>query len=101
MSDIEEITQIVSLVSHIVDNQQWDRLSDVYSDDGTFVLANGSEHAGLEAVHALMTSLKHPLGHFTTNIVVTVDADGTHATAISKTLNPTADNKFNVADYND
>ena len=40
MSDYEEISQVIALIVHLVDHQQWDRLDAVFTEDGTFVLGD-------------------------------------------------------------
>jgi ketosteroid isomerase-like protein len=101
MSDYEEICQVIALIGHLVDHQQWDRLDEVFTEDGTFVLASGAVHEGLDAVRAMMLEFTHPLAHYTTNIVVDVAPDGASAMAISKCINPHRAGHLVIADYAD
>jgi hypothetical protein len=56
-SDIVAITQVVNLYGHVLDARDWDRLTEVFTDDGVFDLsdvvipgAGSPVHEGLPAI---------------------------------------------------
>ena len=77
--DIVEITQVAGLYAHVIDAKQWDRLDEVYADDGAFDLSGmlGSEmrFEGIDAIKGFLTSMPMPLAHISTNQHV-FEADG-------------------------
>ena len=56
----------------MVDDADWDRLSDVFSADGVFDLdAIGQGRAeGMAALRSCFARLNHPLAHHTTNVTI-------------------------------
>ena len=101
MSDTEAILAAIAQMQHVVDGKQWERLNDVYTPDGVFVLSSGASYQGLEEIRDLMLSFKHPLVHYTTNQLVNIDESGTSATVASTVLGITEDGEFLIGSYED
>lgn len=83
VADIIAIQQLLSLYGHLVDEKEWDRLDELFTDDLVFDATDfGSPVTrgitGPEGIrHSWMTTDQHPLAHHATNVVVTRDEDGT------------------------
>ena len=77
--DIVEINQVMALYPHVIDAKQWDRLDELYTDDGVFDLSGlmGTElrYEGIDAIKGFLTSMPMPLAHISTNHYV-FEADG-------------------------
>jgi hypothetical protein len=101
MSDTEEISKVIALVGHIIDDEQWDRLEEVFAVDGTFELATGAAYEGIDAIRGLFLEFAHPIAHYTTNVVVDVEPDGQRAVAKSKCVNPHRTGQLAIANYDD
>jgi hypothetical protein len=69
--DIIEIQQVMAQYVHVIDGKQWDRLDNLYTDDGAFDLSGlmGSEvrFEGIDAIKGFLTSMPMPLAHISTN----------------------------------
>ena len=78
--DILEIQMVVSLYGHIIDNRQFSRVAEVFTDDVIYDLTDfdGGIIVGADTVARLwaQTDTVHPLAHHATNVVVWTDADG-------------------------
>lgn len=83
ISDRLALHELVHLYGHLVDDQAWDALDRVFTDD---VLYDASDFAmpvtrSLADLVAEWTSeeglARHPLAHHATNLVVSEDDDGT------------------------
>ena len=75
-----DITQIINLYGHVIDNRQWDRLEEILTEDIAFdsTGTGGAVVSGLEALRdRWVKSRNHPLAHHAMNIVIWEDADGT------------------------
>ena len=63
----------------MIDAKQWDRLDELYTDDGVFDLSGlmGTElrYEGIDAIKGFLTSMPMPLAHISTNHYV-FEADG-------------------------
>ncbi len=73
VEDRLEIHELISLYGHIIDERQFSRLGDVFTDDAVFDLTGygGDCHYGLAAITRLMReSDEHPLAHHATNVVI-------------------------------
>jgi hypothetical protein len=79
LDDKFEITQLINLYGHIIDQREWDRLEELFIDDAVFDssdLGNEVTH-GLDALRARWkSSTRHPLAHHATNIVIWEAPDG-------------------------
>ena len=81
VADTLAIHQLLALYGHLIDERQWSRLGEVFTDDLVFDATDfglGVTHS-LDELREVWTGPEaaHPLGHHATNIVVTEDADGT------------------------
>jgi hypothetical protein len=69
--DLAQLQQLTALYVHVIDAKQWDRLEELYPDDGVFDLTGllGTEtvFAGIDAVKGFLTSMPMPLAHISTN----------------------------------
>jgi hypothetical protein len=85
--DILQIQQLVNLYGHIIDERQFSRASELFTEETVYDVSDfdSGVHRGAAAIAALWADpeAKHPLAHHATNIVVTEDPDGT-VRAISK-----------------
>jgi 3-phenylpropionate/cinnamic acid dioxygenase small subunit len=84
-SDYAEIAQLLARYCHIVDGKHWDRLLEIFADDGTMTVTNLYEtHRGDAELRVLYGEImNHPLAHHSTSVVV-LEASGTTARAVSK-----------------
>jgi hypothetical protein len=73
-ADRLEIHQLVNLYGHVVDERQWGRVAELFTDDALFDAseAGGSVLTGWRAVaeHWADPATRHPLAHHATNIVI-------------------------------
>lgn len=94
VEDHIEITQIINLYGHLIDNREWSRMGEVFVEDLVFDTADfgGGQTKGLAALVEGFSSEKanHPLAHHATNIIVWQDPDGT-VRAQSKGYGPRPD----------
>lgn len=71
VNDIVEIQQVMGLYGHVIDGKQWERLDELYADDGVFDLSGllGTEmrFEGIDAIKGFLTSMPMPLAHIATN----------------------------------
>ncbi len=84
-SDYAEIAQLLARYCHIVDSKQWDRLLDIFADDGTMTVTGLYEtHRGPAELRVLYgETMNHPLAHHSTSVVV-LESTPTTARAVSK-----------------
>lgn len=79
-SDTLAIHELLALYGHVIDERQWSRLEEVFTDDVVF----DATAAGNDVVRTLAELRRwwssddriHPLAHHATNIVVRQDDDG-------------------------
>lgn len=79
-ADILAIHQLLGLYGHIIDDREWDRMDELFTEDLIFDAADfgGEPMRGIPALREVWeTTDQHPLAHHATNIVVTQDVDGT------------------------
>jgi hypothetical protein len=103
MSDIEEIDRLIKRYGFIIDDKDWDRLSEVFAPNGSFVV-EGTDivHEGFEAVDGFMRTFSaHPIMHYSTNILIDVDEGASRATARVKIFGPRADGTAAIGTYHD
>jgi len=88
LSDREGIEQALSAYSLAIDRQEWDRLRDAWAPDGVWILADGSEHRGLDEIErrARWGALHSPADHLHQIFNLFVRLDGDTATADSDWL---------------
>jgi hypothetical protein len=79
--DILQIQQLVNLYGHIIDERQFSRVGELFTEDTLYDVSDfdSGVHRGAVAIAALWADpeAKHPLAHHATNIVVTEDQHGT------------------------
>jgi ketosteroid isomerase-like protein len=79
------INRLINLYGHVIDERQWSRMGELFTDDVVFDLAdfNGQVLEGLETLRETFRALdRHPLAHHATNILIEV-VDG-EITVLSK-----------------
>ncbi|MFN8026605.1 MAG: nuclear transport factor 2 family protein [Acidimicrobiia bacterium] len=77
--DTIALHQLASQYAHIVDDADWERLREIFTDDIEFDTSQFGNPplVGIEPVIASYVDARHPVAHHPTNPVVTTDADGT------------------------
>jgi hypothetical protein len=77
--DTIALHQLVHQYAHIVDDRDYDRLREIFTDDVEFdTSAFGNPPLrGIEPVIASYVGARHPVAHHVTTPVVTTDPDGT------------------------
>jgi 3-phenylpropionate/cinnamic acid dioxygenase small subunit len=77
--DTIALHQLVHQYAHIVDDRDYDRLHEIFTDDVEFdTSAFGNPPLrGIEPVIASYVGARHPVAHHVTTPVVTTDPDGT------------------------
>lgn len=101
--DILDIQQLVSEISFMVDERNWDDLERLYTDDGIFdaSLAGYPSVEGQAALRKHMEAANHPLSHYTTNPVVK-PIDNDSANVVSMIIGAWQDGTFTAgATYRD
>jgi 3-phenylpropionate/cinnamic acid dioxygenase small subunit len=101
-TDVLAIHALIARYGHVVDDAEWERLTDVFSTDGVFDLdAIGRGVAtGTEELRACFAQLDHPVAHHTTNVVVDPTGDAS-ARVRSKYLVVFADGRTGTGEYRD
>lgn len=102
--DFAEMQQVTSLLMHLVDSKQWDRLSEVFTRgclyDGT-ATPTGKTADGVDGMARLWAGHQMPF-HVSTDLVVTdVAGDGNSAKSISKWVCRHYDDHLTTGDYVD
>jgi 3-phenylpropionate/cinnamic acid dioxygenase small subunit len=101
--DVVAIHQLYGLYGHVMDDRDWDRLSDLFSEDCVFdATALGIPlMKGHDAIAAATeSSPAAPLAHHVTNVYV-ADIDGDIATVRAKALGTYAHGRAFSGDYED
>ncbi|MDR7156451.1 hypothetical protein J2W40_003295 [Sphingobium xenophagum] len=83
--DIFDIQQLVSEITYMVDERNWDDLERLYTEDGIFdaSLVGYASIEGQAALRKHMKSANHPLAHYTTNTVVRpIDANSANVVSM-------------------
>jgi hypothetical protein len=101
-SDTEAIQRVIHLYGYIIDDKEWSRLGEIFAPNFSFTIAGTDiAHSGLDDVTQFMSSITHPLAHYSTNVVIDVEEGADVATARVKLFAPRADGTAAVATYND
>lgn len=102
MTDVEDIQRLIYLYGHVIDDKQWDRLDEIFADDGSFEI-EGTDISvfGLDAIDNFMRSITHPLAHYSTNALIDVEDGAGLATAKVKIFAPRADGTSAIGTYDD
>lgn len=87
--DLFDIQQLIQLYGHILDEREFYRVAELFTEDALYDVAHfgSGVHRGAAAIGALWSApeAKHPLAHHATNIIITEEPDGT-ARVVSKGL---------------
>jgi SnoaL-like domain len=97
------IHQLLSLYGHIIDEREYSRSHELFTDDVRYDVSDfdAGVHVGIDAIVALWrASDRHPLAHHATNVVITVTADCT-VQVTSKGLGVLADGRTGSVVYRD
>jgi 3-phenylpropionate/cinnamic acid dioxygenase small subunit len=101
-TELLAIYELLARYGHVVDDADWERLADVFTDDGVFdldAIGEGSAR-GLDELRACFARLNHPLAHHTTN--VTIEPLGEQrARARCKYLVVSDDGRTRTGEYHD
>lgn len=104
--DIIDITQVVHLYGHILDGRLWDRLPDVFTDDGVFDMSleqgtsmGGRRFNGIAELRAMFEVVDHALAHHVSNVYVY--EHGGHVRALCKFFMPDTKGRFHTGEYAD
>ncbi len=103
IADTLAIHQLLALYGHIVDEKEWDRTNELFTEDLLFDASDfGSPVShGIPALREIWeTTDQHPLAHHATNIVISQDADGT-VRVLSKGLGIGAKGRVGSVVYRD
>ena len=76
VSDRLAIHELLALYGHIIDDRQFQRLSEIFTNDAVFDLSlyGGTSYVGLDAIIKLMEDTnEHPLAHHASNIVISIE----------------------------
>lgn len=79
VADILAINNLINLYGHVVDERQWSRMEELFTDDIIFDMTSfGPEILhGLDALRTCFRDLdRHPLAHHATNILIETAPDG-------------------------
>lgn len=103
-SDIIEIQQLLAEYGNIIDEREWDRVPELFTDDAVYDTSDfgggGVLHGPGEIRDYWENVSRHPLAHHITNVVVREDDDGT-VRVFSKILGVGHRNKAGSATYRD
>lgn len=98
------IHDLISLYGHIVDNREFSRTHELFTDDAVYDISdfNAGVHIGWPAVARLWRDLEgqHPIAHHATNVLVSQDDDGT-VRVLSKAIGILGDLSAGSAIYKD
>jgi 3-phenylpropionate/cinnamic acid dioxygenase small subunit len=101
-AEILAIHDLLARYGHVVDDADWQRLAEVFSEDGEIdlqALGRGTAR-GSEELRACFADLDHPLAHHTTN--VTIEPDGEQRARIRcKYLVVSDDGRARTGEYHD
>jgi len=105
MSQAEAVLAILKVLgrySHIIDNQRWSELHEIFTDDAVFhVVPTNSTMIGWRGIAERFSKIVHPLGHHFTNPVVDVAKDGKTAKSLIKLLVVRANGLVGTGEYED
>lgn len=84
VGDVLAINNLINLYGHVVDDRQWSRMPELFTEDVFFDMTSfGPEPLyALEALTRCFRELdRHPLAHHATNILIEPGPDGIRATS--------------------
>jgi hypothetical protein len=80
-ADILAIQQLIALYGHIIDEREWHRVDELFTEDAVYDLTEFGLGIvnGAQAIRTLWSrpDAMHPLAHHATDPVITQDPDGT------------------------
>jgi hypothetical protein len=80
-SDIIQIHELISLYGHIIDDREYSRIEELFTEESIYDVSaiSGRVFTGTEAIRALWLEVEdvHPLAHHATNVLVREAPDGT------------------------
>ena len=97
------IHRLVSLYGHIIDEREFSRSHELFTQDVRYDVADfdAGVHVGIGAIVALWkASDRHPLAHHATNVVIAQEPDGT-TRVVSKGIGVLSDGKMGSVVYKD
>jgi len=102
LSDLDDIERLIFLYGHVIDDKEFDRLGEIFAEDGSFAI-EGTDIAlsGLAAIEAFMRSITHPLAHYSTNVLIDLEPRADVATAKVKIFAPRANGTCALGTYHD
>ena len=96
------IHRVLSLYSHLLDNQRWSELDQIFTDNAVFTIEPmGVRMGSLRAIIERFSVTRHPLGHHFTNPVIDVAPDGQSAKVVIKLLVVRPDSLAGTGSYDD
>ena len=97
------IHELISLYGHIVDERQFSRTHEIFTDDAIYDVSDfkSGVHIGHMAIAVMWAAeSRHPLAHHATNVVVVEDTDGV-VRVVSKGIGLIADGRVGSVTYRD
>jgi len=98
------IHELISLHGHLMDERQFSRLHELFTEDAVYDLEDfgAGTHRGLERLRALAMNAgdRNPIAHHVTNVVIAEDTSGT-VRVLSKGIGVLADGKTGSVVYTD
>ena len=100
--DTVEVSRVLALLAHIMDDHEWDRLGECFAADAVFdgSVFGHDPATGLEKITVALSTGKHARAHHTTNIVVS-EGPGDEIRVRSKGLGTQVDGTVVSAVYAD
>lgn len=97
--DLVDIQNVLALYCHLIDDREWDRLSDVYTPDSAYGAKEGALNQGLPAIVAYLASIPQPVLHLTSDFYINLSANGDRATGRAKWLSVHTDGSLVAGSY--
>ena len=99
VEDLQEISNILALYCHLIDDKQWQRMGEVYTGEAAYGPDGGNLNQGLEAIKTYLSTSPQPQIHLTFNHQVELDEDGRRATGSGKWLSVLKDGTVLGGEY--
>lgn len=104
-AEVMAIHQLIALYGHLIDEREWDRLGELFTDDLVFDTSSfegGGVSQGLEVLRAdwARPDMRHPHAHHATNIVV-LSMTGDTAEVVSKGIGVGRNGRVGSVTYRD
>jgi ketosteroid isomerase-like protein len=77
VGDRIEIQELIYRYAHLVDDRDWDRLREVFTEDASFDASEAGypPMRGPDEVAARWRQVRHPAGHHSTNVLIEFEDD--------------------------